>query len=129
MQLGQALEQLGHNEAALDSLNLSGRLSGGNSKPIALRGYILARIGQTREAREVLSMLDKLSTEHFVPPAAQALIYAGLGNQEQAFHQLERALSVRDVHLAFLPIDPKWDPFRADERFRSLLKACHFAGA
>jgi TolB-like protein len=129
MQLGQALEQLGHNNAALDSLNLSARLSGGNSKPIALRGYILARIGRTQEAQEVLSMLDKLSNEHYVPPVAQALTYAGLGNREQALHQLECALSVRDVHLAFLPIDPKWDPFRADERFCSILRACHFAEA
>jgi TolB-like protein/Flp pilus assembly protein TadD len=129
MQLGQALEQLRQNDPALDSLNLAARLSGGNSKPVALRGYILARTGRIREAQEVLNTLDDLSAERYVPPYAQALIYAGLDEPENALDHLERALSLRDVHLAFLPVDPKWDSFRENQRFHSLLKACGFAGA
>jgi Flp pilus assembly protein TadD len=129
MQLGQALERLGQREMALSALNLAARFSGGNSKPIALRGYILATIGRTREAHEILSMLNTLSTERYVPPAAQALIYVGLGEHDLALQQLEHALEVRHVHLAFLPVDPKWDPFRQEARFRSLLKACGFPQA
>ncbi len=129
MQLGQALEQLGKNDPALDSLNLAARLSSGNSKPIGLRGYILARTGRTREAQEVLHALDNLSVERYVPPFAQALIYAGLDEPENALDCLERALSLRDVHLAFLPVDPKWDAFRKEQRFLALLKACNFASA
>jgi len=127
-QLGQALEQLGKGELALDALNFAARLSGGNSKAIALRGYILAKMGRTQEAQEVLRMLETLSNERFVPPFAQALVYAGLGEHTHALQALERALEVRDVHLAFLPVDAKWDPFREDKRFRSLLEACGFAG-
>ncbi len=74
-------------------------------------------------------MLDKLSAERYVPPAAQALIYAGLDQHDLVFQYLERALTVRDVHLAFLPVDPKWDPFRNDQRFYSLMNACGFPGA
>ena len=129
MQLGQALEQLGKGELALDTLNLAARLSGGNSKAISLRGYILARMGRTREAREVLRMLETLSNERYVPPFAQALVYAGLGEQTHTLQALERALQVRDVHLAFLPVDAKWDAFREDARFCSLLEACGFAGS
>ncbi|MGA3177228.1 MAG: winged helix-turn-helix domain-containing protein [Candidatus Acidiferrum sp.] len=129
MQLGQALEQLGKGELALDALNLAARLSCGNSKAISLRGYILAKMGRTQEAQEVLRMLETLSNERFVPPVAQALVYAGLREHTHALLALERALQVRDVHLAFLPVDPKWDPFREDTRFRSLLKACGFAGS
>lgn len=127
MQLGQALEQLGQNEPAVESLNLAARLSGGNSKPIALRGYILAKTGCAQKALEVLGMLENLSAERYVPPAAQALIYAGLGERARAMDELERAWSVRDVHLAFLTIDAKWDPFRQEPRFLSLLKACGVA--
>jgi len=129
MQLGQALERLGEHESALEALNLAARLSGGNSKAISLRGYILARLGRTTEAREVLSMLESLAKERYVPPFAQALVYAGLGERAQALDALERALEVRDVHLAFLPVDAKWDPFREEPRFRSMLKACGFAGS
>lgn len=129
MQLGQTLEQLEKRDSALDALNLAARLSGGNSKAISLRGYILARMGRTREAQEVLRMLKTLSNERYVPPYAQALVYAGLGEHAQVLPALERALQVRDVHLAFLPVDPKWDPFREDARVRSLLEACGFAGS
>jgi TolB-like protein/Flp pilus assembly protein TadD len=129
MQLGQALERLEKRDSALDALNLAARLSGGNSKAISLRGYILARMGRTREAQEVLRMLETLSNERYVPPYAQALVYAGLGEDTHARQALERALQVRDVHLAFLPVDPKWDPFREDARFRSLLEACGFTGS
>ncbi len=128
-QLGQALERLGKYEAALEALNLAARLSGGNSKTIAFRGYVLAKIGRTKEAREVLGMLEALAKERYVPPYAQALVYAGLGERAQALDALERALKVRDVHLAFLPVDARWDPFREEPRFRSLLKACGFAGS
>ena len=128
MQLAQALQQLGQNDLALDSLNLAARLSGGNSKTIALRGYILAQIGRAGEAHEALVMLDKLSAARYVPPAAQALIYAGLDQHDLVFQYLERALTMRDVHLAFLPVDPKWDPFRNDQRFHSLINACGFPG-
>jgi hypothetical protein len=34
---------------------------------------------------------------------------------------LEQATNARDVHLIFLPTDPKWDPYRADPRFEDLL--------
>ena len=128
MQLGQALEQLGQGEPALDALNVAARLSGGNSKAVSLRGYILARMRRTGEAGEVLHMLETLSHERYVPPYAQALVYAGLGEDTHALQALERALHVRDVHLAFLPVDAKWDAFRQDARFCSLLGACGFAG-
>ncbi len=129
MQLGQALEQLEKGEAALDALNVAARFSGGNSKAISLRGYILARMRRTGEAQEVLRMLETLSQERYVPPFAQALVYAGLDEHAHALQALERALQVRDVHLAFLPVDAKWDPFREDPRFHSLLAACGFAGS
>ena len=60
MMLGQACEQLGEVDLALDALGTATRLSDGNSKPIGLRGYILARHGRISAAREVLSMLNDL---------------------------------------------------------------------
>ena len=41
---------------------------------------------------------------------------------------LERALEVRDVHLIFLAVDPKWDPLRQDQRFQRLVERCGFVG-
>jgi hypothetical protein len=127
MMQGQACEQLGQHDAAIDALTTSARLSGGNSKPISLRGFVLAKMGRTDEARDVLALLEGLSAERYVPPFAVALVHAGLGHDAEALQWLERAGSVRDVHLIFLTADCKWDRFRGDGRFRALLSRCGLA--
>jgi DNA-binding winged helix-turn-helix (wHTH) protein/tetratricopeptide (TPR) repeat protein len=126
LQLAQTCEQLGENEQALEALHEASRLSNGNSKAMALRGYIFAKLGRKDEAAEVLTMLAALSRERFVPPYALALVHAGLGQKDFAMEWLERAWAARDVHLTFLPVDPKWDVFRAEPRFAALLSRCEF---
>jgi TolB-like protein/Flp pilus assembly protein TadD len=126
MMCGQAQEQLGESALALTALATAGRLSGGNSKPISLRGYLLARLGKLKAAREVLGMLEEVSQSRYMPPYAMALVYAGLGETDAVFEWLDRAHAVRDVHLVFLTVDPKWDPYRADPRLGKLLERCGF---
>jgi hypothetical protein len=67
-------------------------------------------------------MFETISETRYVPPYAFALIYAGLGERDAAIQWLERAYDVRDVHLIFLTVDPKWDPFRSDRRFEALVR-------
>src|SRR6202011_3642216 len=105
-QLGQAYEQLDKPELALEALNHAGRLSNGNSKSIAVRGYILAKQGKTEEARELLNTLETVARNRYVPPYAHALVYAGLGERAIALECLERSHEARDIHLAFLTYDP-----------------------
>jgi TolB-like protein/Tfp pilus assembly protein PilF len=123
-QLAQAYEQLGEHDLALEANASASRLSGGNSKTLGLRGYILAKAGRSDEAREVLATLDAISRERNYPPYAAALVLVGLGQTERALQYLESALLVRDVHLLFLPIDPKWDGLRSDARFADLIRRC-----
>jgi len=126
IQLAQASEQMGNSDLALDALNNAGRFSGGNSKAMAIRGYICAKLGKTKEAHEVLDTLDAVSRERYVPPYATALVYLGLGQHDSALQWLERAYDAHDVHLVFPPVDPKWDPLRAEGRFADLLRRCGF---
>lgn len=125
-QLGQVYTQTGEADLALEVLAKAGRYSGGNSKALALRGYLLAKIGRTQEAREVLNTLQTLAREKYVPPYAMALVCAGLSECDNALGWLDRAHDARDVHLLFLPVDPKWDSFRDDPRFVAILKRCGF---
>jgi hypothetical protein len=122
---GQAHEQLGHDELALQALASAAQLSRQNSKPVSLTGYILGRAGRTAEARDVLNTLTT-TADRYVPPYALALVNAGLGDQDALFVSLERAYRERDVHLMFLSVDPKWDPYREDPRFVALLAECGF---
>ena len=128
MMRGQAHEQVGHAEMALKALAAAARLSGGNSKPISTRGYVLARQGRRQEAREVIAMLQDVGRHRYVPPYATALIHAGLDEPEAVFASLEQALVARDVHLVFLPVDPKWNGLRDYPEFQSLLARCGFGG-
>jgi TolB-like protein len=123
--LAQVYIELSEYELALDALNHSGRL-GVNSKAIALRGYVFARMGKREEAEEVMRVLQSISKERYVPPYAMAIVQAGLGRYEQALDWLERCYEARDVHVVFLTVDPKWDPLRADARFAAFLQRCGF---
>jgi TolB-like protein/DNA-binding winged helix-turn-helix (wHTH) protein/Flp pilus assembly protein TadD len=126
MMRGQALEQLGEHESALEALTTAARFSGQNSKPLSLRAYILAKLGRTDEARGMLRTLESASQANYVPPYAMALINAGLGERESAYTWLERAYDARDVHLIYVTVDPKWDSYRADPRFEVLIVRCGF---
>ena len=124
--LGQAEEQLGKPDLAFEAFQDAARLASGNTKTMAFRGHVLARLGRTAEARDILKTLESWSRERYVPPYVIALVHAGLGERDAALAALERAYEARDVHLVFLPVDPKWDACRPDPRFRALLDRCDF---
>jgi TolB-like protein/DNA-binding winged helix-turn-helix (wHTH) protein/Flp pilus assembly protein TadD len=126
MMLGQTYDRLGMTDLALEALADAARLSQGNSKPVSLRGYILATGGRTGEAREVLRTLQAKAERQYVPPYALALVHAGLGDRDAVFHQLSNAVAGRDVHLILLGVEAKWDPYRPDPRFADLLARCAF---
>jgi Flp pilus assembly protein TadD len=122
------LAQMGQTELALESLAEAERLSGGNSKPVSTRGYVLGKVGRTGEARVVLEQLMERSRKGYVPKYAVALVHAGLGDRASAFTALDEAYAAHDVHLVFLTVDPKWDDFRSEPRFKQLLERCGFVG-
>ncbi|MEP7310365.1 MAG: hypothetical protein ABJA98_33085 [Acidobacteriota bacterium] len=73
--------------------------------------------------------METASRDRYMPPSATALVYAGLGDRDAVFEWLEKGFAAHDVHLAFLPVDAKWDPYRADPRFLSLEARCGFSSS
>ena len=127
--LGQAYQSLGRTAEALEELAIAARFSGQNSKALAYRGHALAKAGRVGEARDLLRTLEAASQQRYVPPYAFALIHAGLGDRDAVFAALDKAFEVHDVHLIYLPVDSRWDPYRDDARFKSLLDRCGFMRA
>ncbi|HTD95908.1 MAG TPA: tetratricopeptide repeat protein [Edaphobacter sp.] len=123
LHLAQVYIELGENDLALATLNSAGKL-GVNSKIIAMRGYVFARTGRIEEANDVMKTLLSISQERYVPPYCIAMVHLGLGQLDEAMQWLERCYEARDVHVVFLPVDPKWDVLRGDPRFASLLQRC-----
>jgi TolB-like protein/Flp pilus assembly protein TadD len=123
-QLGQACQQLGRTDEALDALAEATRLSNGNSKPVSVSAYTMAACGRVDEARQAVTGLEQLSVRRYVPPYAIALVHAGLNDGTRAFEWLDKALAARDTHLIYVLVDPKWDPLRQDGRFQEFLRRC-----
>ena len=50
-----------------------------------------------------------------------ARLYAALGEKDLALQSLEKAFAAREP-MAWLNVDPEWDPIRADPRFQDLVR-------
>jgi len=121
LNLARVYEQIGDYGRAMIELEKAIALSSGNSEPIGLLGYVLARSGKRGASEEKLQELIQLAKSRYVPPFNLALNYWGLGDVESAFEFLQKGCEERDVHMTFL-LDPKWDALRSDPRFISILE-------
>jgi hypothetical protein len=69
---------------------------------------------------EILNQLRTGKT--YVSHAELAILYGALGQHEEAFSSLEKAVALRDVQLVFLGVDPAFDTLRGDPRFADLMR-------
>jgi hypothetical protein len=81
-----------------------------------------ARLGERIQALRILDELKGASKQEYVSAYSFAVIYLGLGEKDQAFAWLEKAYEQRSFLLAYLKVDPIWDPLRSDPRFADLVR-------
>ena len=101
-----------------------------NSRQMALEGVPPAVIEAAKDAfaksgwqgylRFVLRTLE--SRENPARLEAIAILYGQLGEKDKAFEWLEKAYDQRADGLAFLKVDPWYDPLRSDPRFTDLMR-------
>ena len=84
-------------------------------------GFAYGQAGQPAKARELLAKLEELSKRQHVSSQVRAAVCLGLGEKDQAFAWLERAVEERDWQMAWLSVDPFWDSIRADSRLSHLI--------
>lgn len=117
---GNVLFNIGRIDAALASLQQAVELSGGSAWASGFLGHALAQAGQLEPAREVLRGMRSSGRNSYISPAMLALVHTGLGEHEAALTALEKAYETRDIRLAYLQIDHRWEPLRGDARFAAL---------
>lgn len=61
-----------------------------------------------------------------MPKYHVALAHAALGEHEQAFEWLEKAVEDRSPQLVQLRLDPRLDRLRSEPRFQDLLRRMNF---
>ncbi len=63
-----------------------------------------------------------------VNPYEVALIYIGLGQNDQAFEWLDKALRGNSDMLIYLNVDPRLDSIRSDLRFTDIVRRVGIPG-
>jgi tetratricopeptide (TPR) repeat protein len=118
--LAQTYMQEGRYDAAIEACHKA-RYLGGTVHVFRVLGYAYAISGDKARAEQVLEELNRLATDAYIPPYAVATIYAGLGERDEAFEWLDKALEQRDAELIWLKWDPLLDSLRSESRFRVLV--------
>jgi len=93
-----------------------------NSIPLAALGHAYGISGKKKEAQEILEKLLAMSKRKYVSAYDIAAVYVGLGEKNQAFEWLSRALEERSGFLVYIKCDRRFDGLRSDPRFEALLK-------
>ncbi|HQU81789.1 MAG TPA: protein kinase [Pyrinomonadaceae bacterium] len=74
------------------------------------------------EARKILNKMTELSKQKYVSPYYLAEIHTGLGEKEEAFVLLEKALEMREGPMIYLKVEPFFRELHNDPRFDSLVQ-------
>ncbi len=87
-----------------------------------LLAYAYAVAGRRDEALKILDEQQRLAKQRYVSPYNFAIIYTGLGDKDQAFAWLAKAIEERTLIIFHLKSRPLFEPLRSDPRYRELLR-------
>ena len=91
--------------------------------PLLLIPATLALEGREREARGFLEATLSRFADQYYCRYHLAIAYAYLRDRDGLYATLNKAAQTRDILLVSLPVEPAFDAYRADARFRSFLAA------
>jgi len=96
--------------------------------PLAGLGHAYGIAGKRREAQEILEKLLEKSKQSYVSAYDIAAVYIGLGERDQAFEWLSKALAERSGFLVYIKCDHRFDVLRSDPRFLELMRKMNLPG-
>jgi serine/threonine protein kinase/Tfp pilus assembly protein PilF len=120
--LGYIYMQIGKLAEGIRTFETAGQLFGRTPFALGFKGWVYAQTGQVGEAQKLLEELQELAQTAYVPPWSFAGIYFALGEIENGFEWLEKAVDEGDTFILFLPVDPLYDPLRSHPRYQALLR-------
>jgi tetratricopeptide (TPR) repeat protein len=117
----RALSRLGRSLEAITSARRMVAEAPGLAWGHATLAEVLAAADSLRAATAIMDSLARMPEAERAFPGAMARAYAALGNRDGAIDWLERALRERSSAIAYLSVEPAYDPLRGDPRFVQLL--------
>ncbi len=108
-------------EGKLDqALDIYSRLA--NVRPQAGLAITLARLGRNDDARQALDSLIQRAGRPYLPADEIAAVYATLGENDEAFRWLNRAIEEHSITVHNLGCGPDFRPLRRDPRYSVMLR-------
>ena len=122
MSLGQIYVETGKLDEAIQAMQLGIQLMERTPYGLSWLGFAYARADRTEDAKKILVELQDLAQKEYVLPSSFALIYTGLGEIEQAFGWLEKAVDEFDISMLHFHGAPTFDSLRSHPRYETLLR-------
>jgi TolB-like protein/tetratricopeptide (TPR) repeat protein len=122
MMIGNIYRDSGRFPEAIAAERHAVELSGGTPYTLGWLGLALGQSGNTAEARSLLLQLKAMAAQAYVLPTCFAWTHIGLGEIDEAFHWMARAIDERDPTILALKTLPYLDPLRGDSRYLALLR-------
>ena len=97
-------------------------LSGNSPDEPATLAYAYAKSGRRKQSLQTVEELKRRSERSYVPSTLIAATYAALGDHDEAFRWLNRAVELRDGILVFIAVDPVFEDLRSDSRYAEILR-------
>lgn len=120
--LGECASYTGKFDDAEKDLLRALELSKRNTFSLSALGRNYARAGKKEQARSALAEIEGRAGKEYVAPTVRAKLHFALGNVDEGFRWMDKAVEERDHGLAFLAVDRDFDAVRNDARFKALLK-------
>lgn len=109
-------------EEAIAALRRAVELSHGVPVWLGWLGLALGQSGEVVEARALLARLHAMADRAYIPASCFAWIQLGLGEIDEAFAWMDRAIDERDPMMVPIKSYEFFDPIRSDPRFAALLR-------
>ena len=120
--LGEDYRGAGLHSEAVNELKKAASLSGDSPLYTAQVAVALAVEGRNGDALRIAHELEAISRKRYVSPYGLAQIYAASNKNEDTFKWLQAAYEDHAVWMGYLAVDPIFDRYRSDERFKDLLR-------
>jgi len=117
--LAEVYAQLGRYSESIAHFEKIRELTGENGNPNAGLARVYALMGRKREARQLLNGLKAQSI--IIAPA-----FVALGDKDEAFRILGKAVDEHNSFLVYLKEDPPFDDLHSDPRWKVLLRRMNF---
>jgi TolB-like protein/DNA-binding winged helix-turn-helix (wHTH) protein/Tfp pilus assembly protein PilF len=120
--LGWVYLNTGKQREAIPEFQRALQLSGTDNDFVLDLGFAYASTGNRAEARRILARLKRLHQRGLAPSGSIGILYGALGDLDEAFAWLDKAVDERDPELTYVKVPGRrFEPLRHDPRFQQLV--------